>query len=126
MGEVKSTTGISTLQFAKAIRSLKEALQLPKTDISRDEAIQRFAFTVELAWKTTKKHMGSSSTAPKEIVREMAQNKYISDIDFWLKAIDQRNLTSHTYNEEVADEVYSFAGKLLPEAEALLGRLVEP
>lgn len=119
-------SGISIQQFAKALQSLKEALQHPKSDISRDAAIQRFEFTVELAWKTTKKHMGSSSTAPKEVVREMAQNKYITDVAFWISAIDHRNLTSHTYNEDVANDVYDFAVKFVPEAESLLVRLNRP
>jgi len=41
--------------------------------------------------------MGSASTAPKEVIREMAQNSYVDDVALWLKAFDQVNLSSHTY-----------------------------
>ena len=41
-------------QLAGALSRLKEALNLPKSDIVRDSAIQRFEFTMDLAWKTVK------------------------------------------------------------------------
>jgi len=110
---------VSISEFSKVLGALAEALAAPKTDLNRDASIQRFEFTVELAWKTCKKIMGSSSTAPKEVIREMAQNEYISDVKIWLEAIDKRNLSSHTYKEEIANEVFSFAQKFLASAEAL-------
>ena len=64
-----------------------------------------------------------STTAPKQVVREMAQNGYISDVELWLMAIDKRNLSSHTYNELIADEVFNFANDFLSEAQKLLAFL---
>jgi nucleotidyltransferase substrate binding protein (TIGR01987 family) len=110
---------ISKEEFTKALKSLEEALQAPKNDLNRDGTIQRFEFCVELAWKTCKKVMGSNLSAPKDIVREMARNSYITDVDFWLQAIDKRNLSSHTYNESLAEEVYLFAQAFLPYAKRL-------
>lgn len=43
----------------------------------------------------------------------------IEDVELWLVAIDQRNMTSHTYNEALAEKVYEFAREFLPHAEAL-------
>lgn len=113
------TMAVSISQFSKAVKSLKEALARPKDEFIRDSVIQRFEFCIELAWKTSKKTMGSSSTAPKEVIREMAQNLYIADISLWLKAIDERNLSSHTYNEELAERVYLFVKNFYPELEKL-------
>lgn len=105
---------VTIIEFRKALVSLEKALKEKKTDITRDASIQRFEFCVELAWKSAKKVMGTSSTAPKQVIREMAQNKLINDIDIWLQAIDKRNLSSHTYNEDLANEIYDFAKLFLP------------
>lgn len=110
---------ISTLEFKKAVKKLEEALARPKDEFLRDSTIQRFEFCVELAWKTSKKLMGTATSAPKEVIREMAQNAYIQDVNVWLKAIDMRNLSSHTYKEDLAEEVYAFAKIFLPELQKL-------
>lgn len=114
---------VSLHEFEKALKSLKDAVNLEKTDITRDASIQRFEFCIELAWKTSKKKMGSTLTAPKEVIREMAQNNYIQNINLWLTAIDKRNLSSHTYNEPLAEEVYQFAKDFIPELEQLKTKL---
>lgn len=117
---------ISLLEYAKALVALDKALKEPKSDIVRDATIQRFEFCVELAWKSAKKIMGTSSSAPKTVVREMAQNGLIDQVEFWLLAIDQRNLSSHTYKEALAEQVYTFAREFLPKAQDLLKRLDTP
>jgi nucleotidyltransferase substrate binding protein (TIGR01987 family) len=110
-------------QFERALNALEKALAEEKNDITRDATIQRFEFSVELAWKSAKRIMGTSTTAPKQVVREMAQNNLINDVEFWLVAIDKRNLSSHTYNEELANEVYNFAKSFLPLAKELFKKL---
>lgn len=110
----------SIQEFKKAVVRLDEAIQQPKNDFLRDSVIQRFEFCVELAWKTTKKIMGSNTAAPKDIVREMAQSDYIENVDIWLKSIEMKNLSSHTYKEDLAEAVYSFACLFLPELKRLL------
>jgi len=114
---------VSLKEFRKAIEKLDAALQEEKTEYLRDSVIQRFEFCVELAWKTAKKALGSSKTSSKLVLREMLQNNLIDDADFWFQSIDQRNLTSHTYNEDIAESVYSFAEKFLPYAQKLLEKL---
>ena len=110
-------------ELSKVLVSLEEALTVEKTDISRDASIQRFEFCVELSWKSAKKVMGTSATAPKQVIREMAQSGFIEDVEFWLKSIDQRNLSSHTYNEKLAEEVFTFAAGFLNPAKQLLKKL---
>jgi len=113
----------SSEELKKVIQSLEKALKEKKNDIVRDATIQRFEFCIELAWKTAKKFMGTNTSAPKQVIREMAQNHYISDVTLWLEAIDHRNLSSHTYKEEIAEKVYSFAKNFLNELESLLAKL---
>jgi nucleotidyltransferase substrate binding protein (TIGR01987 family) len=48
----------------------------------------------------------------KGVLREAFQRKLISDLDQWFKFQKSRNLTSHTYNEDTAEDVYLEALKL--------------
>jgi len=113
----------SSEEFKRAVSRLEEALLQPKNDFIRDSVIQRFEFSIELAWKTAKKIMGTATSAPKDVIREMAQNGYIDDVTIWLEAIDMRNLSSHTYKEELAEKVYGFAKSFLPHLQNLVTKL---
>ncbi|MNL33601.1 Nucleotidyltransferase substrate binding protein like protein [compost metagenome] len=53
----------------------------------------------------------------------MAQNKLIDDPKIWMEFLLARNKTSHTYDEDVAKEVYMEVEKLLPELDKLIVRL---
>jgi nucleotidyltransferase substrate binding protein (TIGR01987 family) len=112
-----------TAEFDKAVRRLEEALAQKKDDFLRDSVIQRFEFCVELAWKTAKKVMGTSTTAPKDVIRELAQAGYINDVTLWLTSIDKRNLSSHSYKEEIAEDVYLFAKNFTPHLKMLSKKL---
>lgn len=106
---------LSLKNFQKAIQRLEEALLQPKTEFMRDSVIQRFEFCVELAWKAAKRSMGTQTSSPKDVIREMAQSAYIEDVSLWLRAIDMRNLSSHTYEEDLAEKVYAFVVEFFPE-----------
>lgn len=110
-------------EYEKALKALEIALNSPKTELNRDASIQRYEFCVELAWKTSKKLMATSSTVPKTVLREMAQQSLIADVDKWLSYIEARNLSSHTYKEDVAEKVYNMAKQFLPDAIELLQKL---
>ena len=112
-------------EYEKAVNALTRALALPEDDITRDASIQRFEFCIELAWKVSKRFLGTATSAPKQVIREMGQAELITDVSHWLVAIDQRNLSSHTYNEDLAREVYRFAADFLPELQALARKLTE-
>lgn len=110
---------ISTSELTNAVRKLEEALAQKKNEFIRDSVIQRFEFCVELSWKTAKRFMGTATSAPKDVIREMAQSGYIDDVEIWLTAIDMRNLSSHTYKEDLAEKVYGFAELFLPKLKKL-------
>lgn len=114
---------VSLYELEKALRSLEQVLLLPKDDVVRDAAIQRFEFCVELSWKTAKKTMGTVTSAPKQVIREMAQNGYISSVEPWFEALEARNLSSHTYDEVLAEKVFSVASKFPVLVRHLLSRL---
>lgn len=113
----------SYTEFEKALKALDEALREPKNSIVRDASIQRFEFCVDLAWKTAKKMLGTSSSAPKLVIREMADNGLIDQPEEWFAFLEARNLSSHTYKEALAEKVYAVAKDFLPNGQSLLKKL---
>lgn len=97
-------------QFRRALERLNEALAEPKTDIVRDSAIQRFEFTLDLGWKTLKTFLedkkGIVCASPKECFREAYRQGIVGYEEEWLKLVDMRNETVHTYNEETAEKIF--------------------
>ena len=110
-------------EFSRVSKTLEDALAQEKNEFIRDSVIQRFEFCVELAWKTSKKVMGTTTSAPKQVIREMAQNNLISNVEIWLRAVDERNLSSHTYNEDLVEKVYVFVKDFYPEIQKLANKL---
>jgi nucleotidyltransferase substrate binding protein (TIGR01987 family) len=101
------------MNFQKAIQRLKEAVkelkQENKNTVIRDGVIQRFEFTYELAWKTTKEYLADIGIAdinsPKAVFKEAYAQKIIVNENNWLLMLKDRNITSHVYKEELAEEI---------------------
>lgn len=97
-------------KFTRSLERLREILAAEQTIANRDSSIKRFEFTVELAWKTVQKFLSEEKIicrSPKECLQNAFQFGLISDDPRWLKMLDDRNLTAHTYDEETADAVYA-------------------
>lgn len=95
--------------FEKSIKRLEETLKLKKNKIVRDSAIKRFELCFDLGWKAIKifaKEQGVECNSPRECIKIAFQLKLIDYDKNWLKIIDDRNLTVHTYKEQYADQVY--------------------
>jgi len=118
-----SPMAVSVQELTKALESLRIALESPYSDIVRDASIQRFEFCIELSWRTLKKKMGSSSVAPKAVLREAAAQGLVANLDIWFDFIEARNLTSLIYNEDVAKRVFETVKHFYPEALKLLTKL---
>lgn len=121
--QAKKSNKVELDEFIKAIAAFEIALNAEKTDLHRDATIQRFEFCVELAWKSSKKILGLASNSPKTIIRELAQEGMITSPTMWIEFVDLRNLTSHTYKKELAEEVYTKCRPFLSEAKLLLSKL---
>lgn len=96
--------------FSQSIERLVEVLNQPKTVVTRDSAIKRFELTYELAWKSAKTYLGKQGIvcqSPRDCFMEVFRLGLISDNPLWLKMIEDRNLSVHTYNEKLADNLYS-------------------
>lgn len=79
-------------------------------DILKEGVIQRFEYTHELAWNVMKDFLenkgGIKLYGSRDATREAFQAELILDGDLWMDMIKSRNKTSHTYNEETAQEIY--------------------
>ena len=105
---------VRLIQLGKALRRLREALDLTPSDVARDAAIQRFEFCADLAWKAvqaTAREMGRDCRFPKDCLRLAFEAGWVDDEAGWLRLWEDRNLTSHTYDEELAEPIY----RRLPE-----------
>lgn len=97
-------------KLEKAIIQLKKMLDLPPDHDGRREAsIQCFEFVVELNWKTIKHFLKSveeiEANSPKSVFREAFALGWIDNEELWVDMLRDRNLSSHTYNEDLANEI---------------------
>ena len=96
----------------RALRTIKEILEEPYSIIVRDATIQRFEYTFEVFWKTLKEYLreyeGVICNSPKGCFREALRVGLLNEEQtvMCLEMTDDRNLTSHTYLEEVAEKIY--------------------
>lgn len=94
--------------YKKAFTRLSEGIeQFNKADdLQRDGLIQRFEFTFELAWKTLKAIFEDEGlvglNSPKTVLKEAFAADLIQDEEIWLLMLNDRNSTTHIYNEEIA------------------------
>lgn len=64
--------------------------------------------TFELAWKTLKDYLeslGFQVNSPREVIKQSYQSKIIGSGHTWMEALDDRNLTAHTYDETTSQEI---------------------
>lgn len=121
-GQIDYSSLIRAAQtFAEA---LDEARTPQASTVVRDGAIQRFEYCFELAWKTMKRILrskGSEVNHARDVIREAAQEGWIDEPVLWFNFLEQRNQSSHIYNQDIAAEVY----RHLPSFQLELGKLLE-
>ena len=102
-------------QTQRALSSLEELVSKyseNQTDvILRDALIQRFEYSTEAFWKYLKAYLQTehnlSANSPREVIRTGLTAKLYSEVTSQelLQMLDDRNLTSHTYVEELAESI---------------------
>lgn len=99
--------------YQKALQQLSRAVELsrqrPLSEIEKQGLIKAFELNHELAWNVMKdyfEYQGNPSImGSRDAIREAFQKNLIADGEGWMEMIQSRNKTSHTYNQEVADEI---------------------
>jgi nucleotidyltransferase substrate binding protein (TIGR01987 family) len=111
----------------KAFQTLEEILREPASRIVRDAAIQRFEYTYEAAWKAAASYLlavhGIATAGAKTTVRAAFQTGMLTEEQSRaaLLAVEDRNLSTHTYNEAVAEAIF----QRLPAHAALIRAWLE-
>lgn len=106
--------------YVKAFDKLSKAVEIVKrsidekedvddiNELQREGLIQRFEYTHELAWNVISdyaKYQGYQDIkGSRDAIRYGLEHNLISSKE-WMNTISDRNKTSHTYNEETADDV---------------------
>lgn len=99
------------LDLGEALDKFDGVLQQDDTGYpyTREAAIQIFEYTLELFWKVLKKvclEEGVSADSPRAALTNAYTLKLIDSEQVWLKMLDDRNRTSHTYQQPIAVEIY--------------------
>ena len=115
-------------RLTDAVNRLREALDDFKKyplDSVRDGTIQRFEFCTELAWKTMREYLldqgYTNINSPKEVIKQAFAFGMIEDNGTWVELLNDRNLTSHVYDETTAKEIFNrIESRYLPLFDAVL------
>jgi nucleotidyltransferase substrate binding protein (TIGR01987 family) len=95
--------------FEKAYSLLEQTLEIGHpNDAERAGLIQFFEMAFELSWKVMKDYLqeqGFVINSPKEAIKQAFQSNVITDGHAWINALEDRNLTTHTYEEATAIQV---------------------
>lgn len=122
--------------FKMAMTTLEEALKAHKLDsensLVMDACIQRFEYTYELAHKTIRRYLEMSEPSASVIkdfsfptLIRLAYERGLLQLELvhWKEFRDARNLTSHTYDERKAADVFKGIPKFLNEAKFLYNEI---
>lgn len=110
----------------KAVATFNEFNKDVATKRDRAGVIQAFEYCFELSWKTLKKildYKGIEALGPRDVFRESARFGFIDDPELWFRFMIDRNLSSHTYNEDTAIEVYGHMDEFQTELHKLVEKL---
>lgn len=99
--------------YLMAYQTLVDAIVLSEerklSPLEQQGLIQSFEFTHELAWNVLKDYLENKGITgligSKDATRMAFKNGLIDNGEVWMKMIGDRNLTSHTYQLKVAEEV---------------------
>ena len=79
------------------------------TDLVVDGTIQRFEFAFELAWKLMQaalRAQGLDAASPRAAIKVAFQIGWLPDGEGWIDMLEDRNKTSHLYDETAAQTIY--------------------
>ena len=122
-------TGYRIENYRRALERLEQAATAytaaPADALYRDGLIQRFEFTVELAWKSLKEYLSAQGVifeviSPRAVLKEACAAGVLKDQQIWNDILAARNVTSQVYEEQTAVTVAQrICADFLPALQAL-------
>lgn len=124
--------------YQRAFTLLREAVEASEekglSQLEKEGLIQRFEYTMELAWKTMKDYLESENVVidqvtPRNVIRLAFEANIIKDGQTWMDALDSRNKMSHTYDfaqfeAVIADIKKSYLAAMDDAYEFFLGQVI--
>jgi len=94
----------------KALGNLEVALAIEDADmVQRAGMVQFFGICFELSWDVLKDYLEEQGfvdiNSPRASIKKAFEIGLVADGTTWLKGLEDRNLTSHIYNETIARQV---------------------
>ena len=116
--------------FEKSYKSLSKYIDEPiETELERAGIIQLFEISFELSWKLMKDYLEYQQLivkSPREAIKQAYQIELIDDGHIWIDALADRNLTVHTYDEELAKKLVEDISTIYyPQLKKLYEKLVK-
>ena len=120
--------------YRQALSRLTAAVKLsherPLSELEQQGLIQGFEYTHELVWNVLKDYLEEqgfvSVLGSKGATREAFKNGLVEDGEAWMDMIKARNLTSHTYKTEVAEDIVKdILGRFYPALIAMERRFAD-
>jgi nucleotidyltransferase substrate binding protein (TIGR01987 family) len=133
------TLDLSSLE--KAVNSMSRAIKVSeaaiqdKVDTNLEEVIragviQNFEFTYDQCVKFIKRWLEANTvgivddgTTFKNLLRMAVENQLIDNMDNWVEYRQARTNTSHTYDNDKANDVFDVAKSFFKDAQQLLSTL---
>lgn len=96
--------------YRKAFSQLQKFIDKGElSELEKQGLIKAFEYTYELAWNTIKDYLEfqgkTNIVGARDTFREAFQDGIITQGESWMEMLSSRNKTSHTYNEETANEI---------------------
>lgn len=96
--------------FSKALGQLKRFVEKGAlNELEKQGLIQAFEYTYELAWNTIKDYFEDQGETnihgSRDAFRLAFRRGLIADGETWMDMIRSRSLSSHTYNEDIAEKI---------------------
>jgi len=108
----------------KAFVLLEKTVKIKSmSEIERGGLVQFFEVTFELSWKTLKDYLeaqGIIVKSPRESIKMAIQSEIIQNGYVWMDALEDRNLTTHIYDEKIVEAIsYKIINEYFPAMEEL-------
>ncbi len=126
--------------YANAVASLERSVTSYKTEtegeykeVLRDSSIQRFEYVFEFSHKILRRYLSWHIPMPQLKVSELSfaelvrtaneHGLFTESYEVWSNYRKMRNITSHTYNEDAAEQVLEIIPAFLEEVKKFLSKM---
>lgn len=95
----------------KALLTFKNAFRNNPNQLEIDGTIKRFEYCFELSWKVMKIYLTEEGftaiNSPRSAIKQAFVFGLINNENLWLQILYDRNLSTHTYDENKSLEIYN-------------------